>query len=114
MTQFFDSGRDIITARASGITSATNVQRFHNVPAGAAIKIYPTSAGTAAVFSTFTQRAVSDLDGAAGIIASTNASWDKWEAGDVTAKTVSQVNVPLATVALVVTSGTWVIEVIAK
>lgn len=101
----------VATRRISGVIS-TSPAKIDKIPRGSVIKIYPTSAGAATVYSTSTPQKIStDDDTNAAIIASTAASWDVWGAGDVTVKTVQQANVPLETVALVVTSGTWVMEV---
>jgi hypothetical protein len=101
------------TVRITGVTSSAPV-RVHQVPAGAAIKAYPTAAGTATVYSTTATRELSDLDDTAvKIAASTNAAWDAWGAGAITATNTQKANVPLQTVALTVASGNWVFEVTA-
>lgn len=101
------------TIRETGVTSSAPV-KIHKVPRGSAIKAYPTSAGTATVYSTQTPRSVSDADNTNTEIENdTNANWDAWGAGAVTVATVQEAMIPLETVAIVVTSGTWVLEVSA-
>lgn len=109
---FPKTGPDRVTTYSlKGITSAAP-GRMHKVPKNATVKVYPTAAGTATVYSTNTEREVSRLDeDNAGIVGSVNADWDEWDAGAVTAKKVQTVLTPVETVALVVTSGTWTIEV---
>lgn len=104
----------IQTHRHEGITS-DKPAKIYKIPRGALVKIYPTSPGTASVYSTNTPSLVSDLDNTVSAIEnSTNASWDEWGAGPVTTKTVQQTYVPVEVIALVVTDGTWVIEVTAQ
>ena len=104
------------TKRRANVTSAV-VAVLYNVPKGAMVKIFPTSAGTATVYSSGSPTELINADLAdplgAAIIASTNANWDQWGAGNVTAKTVQEAQLPLAAVALLVTSGTWVLEISA-
>jgi hypothetical protein len=114
-TPYFSNqpGSTVQSKTLINITSAAP-GKIHKVPQGSAVKIYPTSAGTAAVYSTNTQQQISDLDtDNAAILASTNASWDVWEAGTVSEKTVQATVVPVETVALLVSSGTWVLEISA-
>ncbi len=90
-------------------------EKVHKVPRGATVKIYPVSPGLATVYSTNTPSLISDLDDTnIKIENSTNASWDEWGAGEVSAKTIQQTNIPIEAVALVVTSGVWVLEVTAQ
>ena len=99
--------------RLTGITSAAP-GAFYNIPLYAQIKIIPTAAGTATLYSTGSQRALVDADvtaGNAAIVANTNAQWDIWGAGAVTVRTTQQAQMPLSSIALVVTSGTWTLEV---
>ena len=113
MSQEFnlDQTRKVTTQRVEGITSSAPA-KIHKVPEGSAVKIYPTSAGTATVYSTQSPRSVSDADDTnAEITGSTNTDWSVWEAGAVTTSTLQKTNVPVETIALTVTSGTWVLEV---
>ena len=100
---------------AAGVTSSEPAA-LYKIPAGSSIKIYPTSAGTAAVYSTSSnpdQVALDVASGNAAILAGTNANWDIWGAGAVTAKTIQSTQLPITACALVVTSGTWTMEVVA-
>ena len=104
----------IQTHRREGVTTDAP-EKVHKVPRGATVKIYPTTPGLATVYSTNTPSLVSNLDDTnIKIESSTNASWDEWGAGQVSEKTIQQTNVPIEVVALVVTSGVWVIEVTAQ
>ena len=102
--------------RVSGITSTAATAVYH-VAQGAMVKIFPSSAGTATVYSTGSPDTLAALDIATAdgsdIVASTNASWDEWAAGAVTAKTIQQASMPQTALAVVVTSGTWVMEICA-
>jgi len=99
----------------TGITSAEPTAAYM-IPVGSTIKIYPTSAGTASVYSSSSNQDQAALDVASGnaaILAGTNANWDIWGAGAVTAKTIQSTQLPITACALVVTSGTWTMEVVA-
>lgn len=104
-SQYFD---DIVS------TSLTHI--VTNVPAGSLIKIFPETSGTANVYST--QRPIekansdADINVAQSLISgSINRSWDAWGAGSVTALTIQQAQGPLEGVCIVVTTGTWSLEV---
>lgn len=104
----------IRTIRVEGITSSAP-GKVHKVPRGSVVKIYPTSAGEATLYSTNTHQDISAGDNTnAEITGSGVADWDICGAGSVTDKVVQQVNVPVETVALVVASGVWVMEVTAQ
>lgn len=103
----------VTTLRVEGVTSSAP-GKLHQVPAGATVKIFPTSAGTATVYSTHADRELSDLDTTtANVTGSTNADWLAWEAGAVTVSTSQQALGPVRTVAVAVASGTWTLEVSA-
>lgn len=113
MSQEFKKQRGhlVETIRITDITSSAPV-KVHQVPEGAGIKIYPTSAGTASIYSTTAPRSISDGDNTNSEITTAGAAdWDAWGAGDVTSSTTQKATVPVQTVACVVTSGTWVMEV---
>lgn len=105
-------GSLVSTQVLKGVTSAEPA-KFFKVPKGATIKLYPTSAGTAAVYHSNSLKTDTDEDLTnADIQGSLNSAvWDLWGAGTVSAKTSQQVNTPLEVVALTVNSGTWTIEV---
>lgn len=106
-------------------SSAINARRFINITNSAPvavydidkdamIRIYPTSAGTATVYSSGSPQRYVAADIAAGnaaVAASTNASWTEWAAGAITSVTVLQATMPQTAIAVVVTSGTWTVEV---
>lgn len=95
----------------AGVTSAAPKTVF-DIPVGSAIRIYPTSAGTATVYSSgSTRKQVEADDTSAKITGNTNAQWSQWGAGAVTATTVQAATISQTAVSLVVTSGTWTIEV---
>lgn len=105
--------RDIYTIRRAGVTSSAPVPVF-NIDTGAMIRIYPTSAGSATVYSSGSPQTLIQADvtaGNAAITGNTNARWSAWGAGSVSADTVQYAQSPQKAVALVVTSGTWVMEV---
>lgn len=103
----------VATIRVTGVTSSAP-GKVHKVPRGSAIKIWPTGAGTATVYSTQTPRTISDPDDTnAEIINDTAVDWDEWSAGAVADSTLLVTQVPVETVAIVVTSGTWNLEVSA-
>ncbi len=106
-------------------SSAINARRFINITSSAPvavydidkdamIRIYPTSAGTATVYSSGSPQRYVAADitaGNAAVTGSTNAKWTAWSAGAVTADTTLTATMPQIAVAIVVTSGTWNIEV---
>lgn len=95
----------------AGITSSA-IKTVYDIPVGSAIRIYPTSAGTATVYSSGSPRnAVALDDTSAKITGSTNAQWSQWSAGAVTSSTTQAATVSQTAVAIIVTSGTWTIEV---
>jgi hypothetical protein len=97
----------------SGITSSAP-KAIINIPAGGQVRLYPTSAGTATVYSTGSTLKNAQLDVAtsnAAVTGSTNAKWSIWGAGSVVADTVQSALVPQTAIAVVVTSGTWTLEV---
>lgn len=100
------------TYRIAGITSS-DVAKVHKVPRGAAIKYYPTSAGTATAYSTHNSRDDSDSDDTAAELAGTGntADWLASDSGPVTESTVDVAKNPIQTVALAPASGTWTLEV---
>lgn len=108
-------GEAVDTLYFDGVGTASTTHIVCNVPAGSLVKAFPTSAGTATVYTT--QRPIdkigdSDVDAAQSVISgSTNRQWDAWGSGAVTASTVNQANGPLEGVSIVVASGTWSIEV---
>lgn len=115
MSQQFSTHKSspVSTIRVAGVTSAAP-GKVHKIPKGAAVKIWPTSAGSATVYSTNTPRAVSDPDDTnAEIESDTAVDWDEWSAGSVTASTLQATQVPVETIAIVVDSGTWNLEVSA-
>jgi hypothetical protein len=115
MSQQFSksSSSPVTTIRQTGVTSSAP-GKVHKVPRGSAIKIWPTSEGTATVYSTNTPRTISDPDDTnTEIINDTAVDWDEWSAGAVTSSTSLVAQAPVETVAIVVTSGTWVLEVSA-
>lgn len=96
-----------------GGTSA-DVNSIVGISAGAMIRAYPTSAGTASVYSSGSLLTLVNADiaaGAAAITGNTNARWSLWGAGAVTADTTQQALLPQTAVAIIVTSGTWTLEV---
>lgn len=97
----------------SGITSSAP-KGIINIPAGASIRLYPTSAGSASVYSTGSTLKNAQLDVAtsnAAVTGSTNAKWSLWGAGAVAADTNQTAVIPQTMVAVVVSSGTWTLEV---
>lgn len=79
------------------------------------MKAYPITPGEAKVYSTNTPAQISELDDDNyKIEVSENASWDIWDAGTVSEKTIQQTHVPVETIAIVVISGEWVLEVTAQ
>lgn len=99
--------------RKNGVTSSAPVV-IYNVTPGSSIRIFPTSAGTANVYSSGSPQNLIAADITAGnsaVTGNTNARWSAWGAGAVTADTQLSAIVPQMAVALVVTSGTWSIEV---
>ena len=101
----------VASHRISGVDN-TEIAKIYKIPRGAIIKAYPTSAGSAIVYHTNTIKEVADLDDDATKVQNrTNGSWDAWGAGNVAVKTTQQINGPLEAVALLVSSGVWVIEV---
>lgn len=99
--------------QASGITStSTTFKACLGVREGAAIKAYPTSAGTATVYTSNSPISDCLADIAANNFASGLASWDAWGAGAVAAKTTQATAVPVTCVTIVPASGTWTLEVV--
>lgn len=99
--------------RLSGITSSAPAV-LYGIQVGSAVRLYPTSAGSATIYSSSSPSDKVALDIAAGnaaITGSTNAKWTAWGAGTVTADTTQQGQMSQTAVAVVVTSGTWIIEV---
>lgn len=97
----------------SGVETGTPGAVF-NVAMGAMVRIYPTSAGTATVYSTGSNENYAATDVAAGdsaVTSSATAKWTQWSAGAVTDDTTLQAVMPQSCVAVVVTSGTWTLEV---
>lgn len=106
-----NKGRLVATKRFVDVDS-TVPTKLLSLPAGTVIKIYPTTPGSAAVYHTNSPEDVTELDETNFDVAnSVNADWEIWGAGNVIEKTYQQVNVPLEAIALVVSSGTWIIEV---
>ncbi len=98
--------------QATGITStSTTFRACLGVREGAAIKAYPTSAGTATVYSSCSPYQDCLVDIAANNFSSGLASWDAWSPGAVSAKTLQVALSPLSCVTIVPASGTWVLEV---
>ena len=108
--------KQVQTMRLEGITRTTDAGIINHLARGTGIRIFPTAAGTATVFSTQTPSLrLNDPDNThSEITSSTNRNWDAWGAGAVTAITTQQVNVPLEATALTVASGTWTIEVTSE
>lgn len=98
--------------QATGLTSSSYNKACFGVIQGAAIKVYPTSAGTATVYSSCSPIADCMTDIAAGNFTTGVASWDAWGAGAVSAKTTQTATVPLTTVVCVPASGTWTMEIV--
>lgn len=108
-----DSSNAVKISTVTGITSAVPAA-VNSVVRGGGIKIYPTSAGTASVYISMSNYNLTGADIAAGnsaITNNTNAKWILWQAGAVSSETAQQVYIPLTTVAVVVTSGTWTLEI---
>ena len=98
--------------QASGITSTTSTfKACLGVRENASIKAYPTSAGTATVYSSCSPYQDCLTDIANNNFTTGVASWDAWGAGAVTAKTVQYAQGALSCVTIVPASGTWVLEV---
>jgi len=108
--------RAVQTQVLEGITSTTDAGFINTVARGSAIRIFPTVAGTATVYST--QRPTLKLNEPdnthAEVTGSTNRQWEAWGAGAVTALTTQQSNIPLEAAALTVASGTWSIEITSE
>jgi len=99
--------------QATGITStSTTFKACLGVREGAAIKAYPTSAGTATVYSSCSPYKDCLDDIAANNFTTGLASWDAWGAGAVVAKTTQTATTPLSCVTIVPASGTWTLEVV--
>jgi hypothetical protein len=93
-----------ITAAAPGV--------LYRVPQGSEVKIYPTSPGTASVYSSGSPKTLIETDTTnAMITGSTHASWDQWQAGVVAVETFQQAIMPQMAVACVVVSGVWTMEI---
>ena len=102
-----------VGTQLTGITSAAPGV-LYGISVNASIRLYPTVAGVAAVYSSGSPVANIALDvlaGNAAILANTNARWSSWGAGAVSVDTVQQALSPQSAIAVVVTSGTWVVEV---
>ena len=91
--------------------TSTSLKYVPGVREGAAIKAYPTSAGTATVYSSNSPIKDCETDIASGDFTTGVASWDAWGAGAVSAKTSQVATMPLSCVAIVPASGTWTLEV---
>lgn len=105
--------RGYTTATKTGVTSSAPAV-LYNLAAGAMVRLYPTSAGTATFYSTGSNPASAATDVAAGnsaITSSATAKWTQWTAGAVTADTTQTAILPQSAGAVVVTSGTWTLEV---
>lgn len=99
------------TITYSGITSSAP-KTVYEIPVGSAIRIFPTSAGTATVYSSGSPKNLVEKDDTeAKITGNTNAQWSQWAAGAVTSSTIQAASVSQTAVVLIVTSGTWTIEV---
>lgn len=97
--------------RYTGITSSAPLV-VYDIPLGTMIRIWPTSAGTANVYSTGSPANLAALDTTnANITSNTNARWTAWSAGAVVAETVQSAQMNQTAIAVVVTSGTWSVEV---
>lgn len=97
----------------AGVTSAA-IKSIQNIQQGAMIRAFPTSAGTASVYSSGSPAALCAADiaaGAAAITGNTNARWSLWAPGAVTADTVQQALMPQSFVVIIAASGTWTLEV---
>lgn len=94
-----------------GSTSSL-VKYVVGIKGGASIKAYPTSAGTATVYSSFSPIKDCETDIAAGNFSTGVASWDAWDAGAVSVSTSMVASMPVSCIALVPASGTWTLEVI--
>jgi len=107
--------------RISGILSTDGPIGFTGITTGTMIRAFPTAAGTAAVYSSGSPEPRCRLDMVAGTATltatgngpafGTNAAWSKWGAGDITADSVQQAQMPQSAAVIVVTSGTWTFEI---
>lgn len=99
--------------RYSGVTSSAPLV-IYDIPIGSMIRIWPTSAGSATVYSTGSPANIAAADTTnANVTGSTNARWTAWTAGAVVAETVQGAQMNQTAIAVVVTSGTWSVEVSA-
>ena len=97
--------------QVQGVTNS-NPAIIHKVPKGSAIKVYPTVAGAAGLYSSHSP--ISDIlleSSADDIKDSVNADWDSSAAGIVSIPTIQEALYHTEAVALVPESGTWTIEI---
>jgi len=105
ITNFIDAQRQ------SNLTNASPTI-IYDLPVGTSVRLWFTGAGTATVYTTGSPRDQVAKDTTNGnITGSTNARWTQWGAGSVTVETVQVINQSQTALAVVVTSGTWSIEV---
>jgi len=89
---------------------AGNPAKVHKVPKGSSIKAV--GSGSATVYTTTSPRSLSDQDTTdSDIENSTNATWDAWATGAAAGNSQETTDHPVETVALVVSSGTWTLEI---
>lgn len=98
-------------SRREGVTGVAAVFR---IPPFSGVRAFPTAAGLATVYSSSSPADLVNADlaiGAAAIQANTNAQWTAWTAGEVSTDTEQLSDRAQTCVAIVVASGTWVLEV---
>jgi hypothetical protein len=98
----------------AGITSA-QVQAIYGIPQGGTIKIYPTVAGSATLYTSCSPLATIAADVAGSDLTTPGASALRWDAsisGVVTTTDIVIAAGALKAAALKVSSGTWTMEVV--
>jgi len=99
--------------QATGITSTISTFRAcFGITGGAAVKIYPTSAGSANVYSSTSPMADCQADIVANNFLTGKAVWDQWGPGLVTAKTNTTALIPSTCAVCIPSTGIWTMEVV--
>ena len=100
------------SVQISGVTAAAGACGL--IPAGSSVKVYPSSAGSATVYASCGPANDAAADIAAANFSTGLAAWDAWDNGSVTASSLGILEGAVTAVALSVSSGTWVLEVVGE
>jgi hypothetical protein len=100
----------VVVNQSTGVTSGQPVA-FYSIKANSSITAYPTAAGTAIVKVSTSPIADCAADVVAKNFSNGTAKWQDWTSGSVTAVKSEKVNSTISAAVIVVTSGTWNLEV---